>query len=127
MRGRRVDEIGFALTNKDKVMNKIQKIWATFTTFAAVMVASSAALAADGVAAQGDGAWMSIAVAIGIGLAAFGGTMSQARVGSSALEGIARNPNATDKVFVPMILGLAFIESLVLFTWVLMFLLLGKI
>ena len=80
-----------------------------------------------GGASKGDGAFMAAAVASGIGLAAIGGTFSQAKVGSAALEGIARNPNAADKVFVPMILGLAFIESLVLFTWVLMFLLLGKI
>jgi F-type H+-transporting ATPase subunit c len=70
---------------------------------------------------------MAAAIAIGIGLAAIGGTLSQGRVAAAALEGIARNPNAADKVFVPMILGLAFIESLVLFTWVLMFLLQGKL
>ena len=46
---------------------------------------------------------------------------------AAALEGISRNPNASDKVFVPMILGLAFIESLVLFTWVLMFMMVGKL
>ena len=108
-------------------MNKIQKLWAVMSSFAVVTFVSTIAQAADGVAATGDGAWMSVAVAIGIGLAALGGTYSQGQVGSAALEGIARNPNATDKVFVPMILGLAFIESLVLFTWVLMFMLLGKI
>jgi F-type H+-transporting ATPase subunit c len=70
---------------------------------------------------------MSLAIAIGIGIAALGGAFGQSRAAAAALEGIARNPNASDKVFVPMILGLAFIESLVLFTWVLMFLLLQKI
>ena len=70
---------------------------------------------------------MALAIAIGIGIAALGGATGQSRAVAAALEGIARNPNASDKVFVPMILGLAFIESLVLFTWVLMFLLLGKI
>ena len=68
-----------------------------------------------------------IAAGLAIGLAAIGGTFSQGKVAATALEGIARNPNAADKVFVPMILGLAFIESLVLFTWVLMFLLQGKL
>jgi F-type H+-transporting ATPase subunit c len=70
---------------------------------------------------------MALAIAIGIGIAALGGATGQAKAVAAALEGIARNPNASDKVFVPMILGLAFIESLVLFTWVLMFLLLNKI
>ena len=108
-------------------MTRIQKLFTTISTFAAAMLTSGVAFAAEVVASKGDGAAMAAAVAIGIGLAAVGGTFSQARVGSAALEGIARNPNAADKVFVPMILGLAFIESLVLFTWVLMFLMLGKI
>ena len=79
---------------------------------------------ASGAAGADSGAtgWMAMAIAVGIGMAAIGGTLGQARIGAAALEGIARNPNAADKVFVPMILGLAFIESLVLFTWVLMFL-----
>jgi F-type H+-transporting ATPase subunit c len=70
---------------------------------------------------------IAIAISLGIGLAVFGGALGQSRAAAAALEGIARNPNASDKVFVPMILGLSFIESLVLFAWVLMFLLLGKI
>lgn len=70
---------------------------------------------------------IAIAIAIGIGVAALGGAFGQSRAAAAALEGIARNPNASDKVFVPMILGMAFIESLVLFTWVLMFLLLNKV
>ena len=70
--------------------------------------------------------WIAIAVAFGIGLAAFGGALGQSKAAAAALEGISRNPNAADKVFVPMLLGLAFIESLVLFTWVLMFLMRGS-
>jgi len=75
-----------------------------------------------GILRGGDGWMVALAISIGIGLAALAGAFGQARVGAAALEGIARNPNAADKLFVPMILGLAFIESLVLFTWVLMLL-----
>src|SRR5262245_52480860 len=50
-----------------------------------------------------------------IGLAALGGGIGQGRAAGSALEGIARNPSASNKVFVPFILGMALIESLVLF------------
>lgn len=77
--------------------------------------------------AKEHGGYIAIAVAFGIGLAAFGGAFGQSRAASAALEGISRNPNAADKVFVPMLLGLAFIESLVLFTWVLMLLMLLKL
>ena len=99
---------------------------------AAVLLTAGAALAEEGAGggnalALEHGGFMAIAIAIGIGLAAFGGAFGQGRTASAALEGISRNPNASDKVFVPMILGLAFIESLVLFTWVLMFMMLGKL
>lgn len=97
--------------------------------FVAPLLQSSVAMAQEagaGVSSPHAG-FMAVAIAIGIGIAALGGAMGQSRAVAAALEGIARNPNASDKVFVPMILGLAFIESLVLFTWVLMFLLLNKI
>ncbi|OGQ89574.1 MAG: hypothetical protein A2289_24440 [Deltaproteobacteria bacterium RIFOXYA12_FULL_58_15] len=96
----------------------------------AVMMVASVAFAAGGEMsefAMQNGGWIAVAAAFGIGLGVFGGAISQGKTAAAALEGIARNPNAADKVFVPMILGLAFIESLVLFNWVLMFLLQGKI
>ena len=42
-------------------------------------------------------------------------------------EGIARNPGASDKLFTPMILGLALIESLVIYSLVISFMILGKV
>src|SRR4051812_9915655 len=56
-----------------------------------------------------------IGAGLAIGLAALGGGIGQGRAAGSALEGIARNPSASGKVFVPFILGMALIESLVLF------------
>lgn len=110
----------------------MKRLVAVFSAFASIVCTASVALAQEAtghtnVLAQEHGGLMAIAVAIGIGVAALGGAFGQGRAASAALEGISRNPNASDKVFVPMILGLAFIESLVLFTWVLMFLLLGKL
>jgi F-type H+-transporting ATPase subunit a len=46
---------------------------------------------------------------------------------AAALEGIARNPNASDKLFTPMILGLALIESLVIYALVIAYMLQDKI
>ena len=98
---------------------------ALLSVSAVTLYASAAFAQADGFnVADKHGGWIAIAVAFGIGLAAFGGALGQSRAAAAALEGISRNPNAADKVFVPMLLGLAFIESLVLFTWVLMLLLL---
>ncbi len=53
---------------------------------------------------------------LAVAIAAFAGTRAQSNAASVAFEGIARNPAAADKLFVPMILGLALIESLVIFT-----------
>ena len=53
--------------------------------------------------------------ALAIAIAAFGGALGQSKVMSSALESIGRNPGAAGQMFVPWILGVAFIESLVVF------------
>lgn len=70
---------------------------------------------------------LSIGAGIAIGIAAFGGALGQGRAVAAALEGIARNPNASDKIFTPMIIGLALIESLVIYGLVIAFILQGKI
>ncbi len=54
------------------------------------------------------------------GAAAACGT-AQAKVLSSAYEAMARNPQAADKISGSLVLGLAFIEALVLFTFALAF------
>lgn len=53
---------------------------------------------------------------LAVGIAAFGGTKAQSGAAAAALTGMARNPNAADKLFVPMILSFALMESLVIFT-----------
>lgn len=65
---------------------------------------------------------LGFASAFAIAIAAFGGAMAQGKAASAALEGIARNPAAADKLFVPMIIGLALIESLVIYAFVIAFL-----
>lgn len=85
---------------------------ALLATFLAPIVAQ-AAPAAEGPHPQAG--VIAIAAALAIGIAALGGGIGQGRAVAAALEGICRNPNSSDKVFVPMLLGLAFIESLVIF------------
>lgn len=53
--------------------------------------------------------------AIGIAIAVFGGALGQSKAISSALESIGRNPGAAGQMFLPWLLALAFIESLVIF------------
>ena len=82
--------------------------------FLAVMVLAPAAMAQD--AAGGGKALGALAVAIGMGAAAFGCGLGQGRIASAACEGMARNPGAAGPIRAAMILGLVFVETLVLFT-----------
>ena len=70
---------------------------------------------------------VALSAAIAIGLAALGGTLGQSKAAAAALEGIARNPEAQGKIFTPMILAMALIESLVILGFVIAFMLQGKI
>jgi F-type H+-transporting ATPase subunit c len=75
--------------------------------------------------AQGPGAPESsnkgygyLAAVIGFGIAAGLCGIGQGRVAAAACEGMARNPSAYNRVQLALILGLAFIETLVIFTFV---------
>ncbi len=87
-----------------------------FLKSAALFTASVAAFAqepAAAVAAKGfDGHYLAH---IALGLAALGGGIGMGKAIASASEGIARNPQASGNIRTTMILGLAFIESLVLY------------
>ncbi|OGQ05724.1 MAG: ATP synthase F0 subunit C [Deltaproteobacteria bacterium RIFCSPLOWO2_01_44_7] len=100
----------------------------------AVLVCPAVLMAAEGAPLPtGEGVYtflkagLALATGLGIGLAAFGGALGQGRAAASALEGIARNPEAAGKVMTPMIIALALIESLVIYSLVISFMLLGKI
>jgi F-type H+-transporting ATPase subunit c len=85
-------------------------------------------LVATTASAQEAGGGNSAGLGVGIlmGLAVLGGGMAQGYAARGALEGISRNPQAAGKIQTPMLIGLAFIESLVIFAFVISFLLSGK-
>ena len=70
-----------------------------------------------------------LAIAIGFGtpLAAFGCGLAQGNAVRGALEGVARQPEAQGRILVLMILGLALIESLVIYALIIAFSLTGKL
>lgn len=83
------------------------------------MLVASTAFAQDAASNESDVSMAkAIAACLGIAVAAFGGALGQGKTAATALEGIARNPNAAGKIFTPMILGLALIESLVIYAFV---------
>ena len=94
---------------------------AKLATFLFVFLAPSIVLAAGTPTEGGERSVYGFAMALAVGLAALGGGMGQGRAVAAALEGICRNPNSAGKVLVPMLLGLAFIESLVIFALIIAF------
>ncbi len=100
------------------------------STFAFVALWSTLAFAQGGDAADNYFtmySWFAVGAGFGIGVAAFGGGMGQGRAAAAALEGIARNPTASGKMFTPLILGLALIESLVIYALLISFLIVNNI
>ena len=69
--------------------------------------------------------WIAIAAALAIGLAALGGATAQGRALVATFESIGRNPSASGSLFTPMIIGLVFIEVIVILSFVIAFLLFG--
>lgn len=94
-----------------------------------LLVALAVCLLAPAAFAQEAGAvppktgvnWVAIAAAFGMALAAAFCGLAQSRVASAACEGMARNPGASDAIRAAMFLGLVFIETLALFTLIIIF------
>ncbi len=62
-----------------------------------------------------------IAKAIAIGLGAIGPGIAIGMIGSKAMEAIGRNPEASGKVFVPMLIACAFAEAIAIYALVIAF------
>jgi F-type H+-transporting ATPase subunit c len=65
--------------------------------------------------------YKALAAGFGFAIAAGLGALGQSRIAASAVEGAARNPGAAGRIQIMMIIGLALIESLVLFALVIAF------
>ena len=66
-------------------------------------------------------------VGLAVPLTAIVGALSQAKVGTSAMEGIARQPEAAGDISRNLIITLALIESLVIYALLTFFILQGKL
>jgi len=99
----------------------MRKVMIVVFALMAIMTVTMPAYAQGGGAAAGGGNWVAIASGFGIAIAAGLAGLGQGRVGAAACEAMARNPAARPAIQLALILGLAFIESLVLFTLVIIF------
>jgi F-type H+-transporting ATPase subunit c len=85
------------------------------TLFAAMPVLAQEASSPSGDYKKGMGY---LGACIGFGIAAGLAGLGQGRVAAAACEGLARNPGAGARIQILMLLGLAFIETLAIFTFV---------
>ena len=99
-----------------------------FLAAIALLALASPAFAQDGAGANTNdiGAMAVLAAGLAIGLAAAGCGLGQGKGVAAACEGTARNPAAGKQIFTLSLIGLAFIESLVIYALVISFALMGK-
>ena len=98
-------------------MKKLQYL---FMSLAAMLLATPA-FAQDAAGGHPENQWIPLAAALGMAIAAGLCGLGQGKATASATEALARNPGARPGIFIFLILGLAFIESLTLFTLVIIF------
>jgi F-type H+-transporting ATPase subunit c len=115
-------------------MKRTIKILSSLATILVILGFSSLAFAqgVDAAAVKTQGlasnyGLIALAAGLGIGIAALGGGIGQGRAAAAALDGIARNPGAAGQIRGPMILGLALIESLVIYALIISFILAFKV
>jgi|SRR5580700_1021888 len=99
-------------------MRKLQYL---FMSLAAMLIATPA-FAQNAAGYSPASQWVPLAAGLGMALAAGLCGLGQGKATASSAEALARNPGARPGIFLFLILGLAFIESLALFTFVIIFL-----
>lgn len=93
----------------------------------AILAGATPAFAQEAAAAAAAGStnWVAITAGFAMAIASSLCGLAQAKATAAAAEGMARNPGATAGIRLALILGLAFIESLALYTFVIIFIKVG--
>ena len=96
--------------------------------FVVVMLMAVSAFAQEPATTTGAGGvrWGLVSAAFVLGIAAAAGAIGQARAIAASVEGIARNPSAAPAIRLAMIIGLALIESLVIYALIIAFIVQAK-
>jgi len=108
-------------------MKKALSILSIFGVAVLAALVPDAAFAQEGTSGELTRLGLALGAGLGIAIAAGAAGLGQGRATAAALSGIARNPGASSKILTPMIIGLALIESLVIYALLIAFLLQGKI
>lgn len=106
----------------------MRKSWLVpLVTLLAVFVAQAAFAQEAGVDAGWSKGFIALAAGLGLGMAAIGAGLGQGRAVAAAMESIGRNPNSADRIQTPMIIGIAFMEALAIYAFVIAILLQGNL
>jgi F-type H+-transporting ATPase subunit c len=92
-----------------------KSVWIALLALVCLALPAMAQEPAAGAAAAGGVRWGALSAAFLLGIAAAAGAIGQGRATSSAADAISRNPGAAGPIRLMTIIGLALIESLVLY------------
>ena len=96
----------------------------TLLALMAMMVAAIPALAQTGGGVT-DAGYGYLGAGLGFGIAAGLAALGHGKIAAAACEGAARNPGAAGRIQTLMLLGLAFVETAIIFAFVVVFLKVG--
>jgi F-type H+-transporting ATPase subunit c len=103
-------------------MTKKNAMWMLALLFlASPMIFAQADPADTSAIAQAHTQWKAIAAGFSMAIASGLCALAQAKAVAAVAEGTARNPGAADAIRFALILGLALIESMALYTFVIIF------
>ncbi|MFQ5559188.1 MAG: ATP synthase F0 subunit C, partial [Nitrospinota bacterium] len=100
------------------MLKKVAFLGMAVTALSFVLTTSAFAAGAVTDAQYGYYGLIGLGCVLGLGIAAFGGGIGMGNAVNGALNGIARNPGASGKITTTLLIGLALIESLVIYALV---------
>ena len=119
MRNKRLAVLGAAMM--------LALVMAPGLAFGAETAAEPAVQGAAAPAPAASDSYLGLALGFGLALAAFGGAIGQSRAIAAAVDASARQPEIAGKIQTTMIIGLALIETLVIYMLLICFMWGGKI
>ena len=99
---------------------------AILTTVVLLLLAVSAFAQGPAPAQPAGVRWNLVSAAFLLGLVGAAGAIGQGRAIAAACEGISRNPTAAAAIRLAMIIGLALIESIVIYALIIAYLAMGR-
>jgi F-type H+-transporting ATPase subunit c len=110
--------IGIPWSNRTSGGEMIRlKLFVLSALFTLTVVGTAMAQGAETGGTRGSSWFFPAMGSFAVGIAAFGGALGDGKAIAAACEGTARNPGAGGRIFTMLLLGLALIETLVLFTF----------